>query len=228
MFLGFGHKRIPFPVPYRNAWVEDMTLHKLFYGHESETYKFFERKLTPDDIVADVGAHNGEYTNFLARRCKFVYAYEPDPLSFKKLLKSTKGTNNVKCYQNAVAEKQGVRKLGGKPGSGINSLLYGFDVFSTPVEVVTLPSEVSWAKIDVEGAEHLVLRGLSQPLNCTIEFSPKNLVQSGQDPEVFIQNITSLGYEWFALDKEGIEYKIGIKDFIKSIKGHANIYLKPI
>jgi len=116
-------------------------------------------------VAIDIGANIGYCTISLADRCEKVYAYEPDPRSYKLLEMNTKKLSNVKIIPKAVTRDGGVVHitLADKPnlssicipGNGIN------------VESVSLKShfpEVVFIKMDIEGAEIDVLGGCMDKL----------------------------------------------------------------
>ena len=67
-----------------------------------------------NDIVVDIGAHNGIFTLFAASKTKkMIYAFEPAPASFEFLKRNieTNKLNNVLAYNAAVSGKVGSAKL---------------------------------------------------------------------------------------------------------------------
>lgn len=52
-----------------------------------------------NDTVLDIGAGSGAISAVLARRCKQVIAYEPEPLAAKKLLENMQRQQNVEVRQ---------------------------------------------------------------------------------------------------------------------------------
>lgn len=55
------------------------------------------------DLVIDIGAGSGVITNALAKRCREVWAVEPDPETFKKLRQNVTA-ENVKFFQQDFLE----------------------------------------------------------------------------------------------------------------------------
>jgi len=142
-------------------------------GYESEL-AYLERALSPGETFVDVGANLGIYTLVAARimgPSGRVIAFEPSSQSFS-LLKANialNGFTNVQVYPAAVSDKMGKAFLYDGPDPGQNSL--GRDPRLEPkgeeVATQSLDRALSQAsvervhviKMDVEGAEELVLRG---------------------------------------------------------------------
>jgi FkbM family methyltransferase len=142
-------------------------------GYEPEL-AYLERALSPGKTFVDVGANLGIYTLVASRivgPSGRVIAFEPSAQSLSQLKANItlNGLTNVQVYPAAVSDKIGRAFLYHGPDPAQNSL--GRDPRLEPKgeEVVTqsLDRALSQAsmervhviKIDVEGAEELVLRG---------------------------------------------------------------------
>jgi FkbM family methyltransferase len=64
-----------------------------------------------DDVVLDLGANVGDFTETLAATGATVHAYEPDPYAFHSLSARFEGKPNVCLYNAAVAAKSGSVQL---------------------------------------------------------------------------------------------------------------------
>jgi FkbM family methyltransferase len=142
-------------------------------GYEREL-AYLENALSPGQTFIDVGANLGIYTLVASKivgPSGRVIAFEPSSQSFS-LLKSNitlNGFTNVQVYPTAVSDKIGKAFLYNGPDPAQNSLGRHLRLEPKGEEVVTQPldSALSQApvervhviKIDVEGAEELVLRG---------------------------------------------------------------------
>lgn len=141
--------------------------------YEPEQTDLFVEHVRPGDTVFDVGAHAGYYTllaSTLVGPSGRVCAFEPDPGNVRALRGNveTNGCTNVRIEEAAVADGAGTARFGGGSGSGTGRLTeegerevstLALDDYAERSELV--PSVV---KIDVEGAEHRVLRGASVTL----------------------------------------------------------------
>jgi FkbM family methyltransferase len=170
-------------------------------GTEPDVQNLCRRLLREGMTVVDVGANVG----FLARQfCRRVgpsgkvFAFEPDPFTFEFLKFNTCSFSNIQVTQCAISDNHepAVLHINSIAGTG-NSLLNKTDSSaSVSVPCISLDEfldqaskpTVSVIKIDVEGAELNVLRGMKQTiarlpdLQLIIEYCPKNLRGSGVDP----------------------------------------------
>ena len=144
--------------------------------------------------VIDAGAQIGYYTVLFGKLVGpkgKVYAFEPDSRNFEILAKNIRVNKlkNVKAAKVALADFVGTRQFFTNPmnrgASSFSSPKVG-GVLVSDVKVTTLDEffrqtsanrKIDFLKIDVEGAEHLVLRGatsiLEQPkLLMLLELSP--------------------------------------------------------
>jgi FkbM family methyltransferase len=151
-------------------------------NHENDIMEYF----IPDDgdTVVDVGAHIGLYTIIAAKRVGptgKVIAIEPDPQNFKILRKNIllNQLSNVEPLECAAySAKKKLKLFLPEVGSGrtiFNTVMQGRIKScdnSIEVEANTLDNilnennvqRVNWIKIDVEGAELEVLKGMSNVL----------------------------------------------------------------
>lgn len=183
------------------------------YGSlEIGTEKYFRSILKQGMNVLDVGAHVGIYTlHALAAGCN-VYSYEPTPRLFDILLDNIEingfqPTGRANAYNLAVSNTEGKAEfsLSGK-GYGQNNSLFAIDN-SKRIEVNTTYLDehlshldhIDVVKIDVEGAEPLVLAGMQNiiarnpHLKIIMEFVPSHIRRAGKTPSEFIRQIRSMG-----------------------------------
>jgi FkbM family methyltransferase len=136
-----------------------------------------ELKLLPalvprDKIAIDVGANKGVYAHTLAKLCRHVHAFEPNPKIYRILTRVLPA--NVTAHHVALSDRSGVAELvipsytkGGFTNQGASldprkkEAPFGFGTVA--VEGRTLDSygfrDVGFLKIDVEGFEEAVVRG---------------------------------------------------------------------
>lgn len=165
---------------------------------EYET-ELFKKNLKKGDVVIDIGANIGYHTLIAAELVGsrgHVYAFEPDPHNFQFLEKNVNANKykNVTLINKALSNKKGRSKL-----FLSNEDNYGdFRIYdsqdkrpSIDIELITLDQyfsknkKIDVIKIDVQGAEGLVLKGGTSLLKRTkkltlfTEFWPMALEMSG-------------------------------------------------
>jgi FkbM family methyltransferase len=128
----------------------------------------WRRYLRPDDLFVDVGANIGIYTIFALDLGARVIACEPDPHNFLRLQEHVALNGyDAELLNVAVADEPGTVRL----TQGLDSYNYlvrdggaGIDVPATTLDEIIGDRRVAGVKIDVEGAERLVLQGAARAL----------------------------------------------------------------
>jgi FkbM family methyltransferase len=158
----------------------------IYYGQPWETRaarRFYSTIVRPGDLVFDIGAHVGSRSRVFSKLGARVVAVEPQPLFFRFLTRTK--PSNVILRDYAVGAQTGEASLrissrhptvSTLSGDWIDSVKTdpGFGAVSWDgmhrVKVTTLDAMIAehglprFCKIDVEGFEPDVLRGLSQPI----------------------------------------------------------------
>ena len=125
-----------------------------------------------DDIVIEGGAHFGESTYYLSQKAKFVYAFEPERLSFKVLRACAKRWHNVLVVNKALSDKKStsVIKLLSNRSSRSSTIHGGYGmnyVTEEQIELTDIDSYNTKATVlilDVEGEEMNALKGAEKTL----------------------------------------------------------------
>jgi FkbM family methyltransferase len=179
------------------------TLRQIESGnYETLEVRLFKSSLRPGQTVVDVGAHVGFYALLAARGVGpngTVYAFEPDPRTRPFLEENARlnGLANVKVVAAAASDKTAAREMylatsanrsSLHPSATLDALDRMTTVDARPVDsVVAGPVDV--VKIDAEGAEPEVLRGMEGVLSresvLFMEFNPPVLTSAGHDPNEF-------------------------------------------
>jgi len=159
--------------------------------HEQDLVKLFA---AGGDTFVDVGAHVGTWTLNLAKVFRRVIAVEPNPEAIHALRENLENNKitNVEVLEVAASDKEYTATLYVNEGPGLTSLLeqhpnpFGRDkvVRKVSVRAVALDdviqAPVSLIKVDVEGFEVEVIRGLlktiqaQRPSLCIEIHSAKN------------------------------------------------------
>lgn len=124
--------------------------------------------------IVDIGGHIGSATLFFATlypEAK-ISTYEPDPDSFKVLLKNTEKFQNVSCVNAAVNDVGGVVKFFVNKSSISSSLIERDGTSKMTVKAVgldTILSEtIDLVKFDIEGAESIVFSAAKNIRNAKV------------------------------------------------------------
>ena len=187
---------------------------------EKRETEIFLSLIKPHMTVLDVGAHVGYYTLLAAKRVAQVYAFEPDPESFELMTRSVKvnGYTNVKCFPAAVTNKTGRANFhidseawgNSLSSENVSSPLRQLDVETVCLDELyaagSLGDRIDLLKIDVQGAEELVLNGAERILTkcrpiILIEVEPQRLRNMGTDPADLLKSLErNYGYELRAIE----------------------------
>jgi FkbM family methyltransferase len=127
-------------------------------------------RLREGDIVYDVGGHTGYLTLLMAKlvgRSGHIYTFEPYPSNVEKIQHnlSINGVSNYTVVSEAVSNSNGVAPLFVSSDAATPSLVEQRGEGYLPVPTVTLDSfmlnhrDPQLIKVDVEGAEGLILQG---------------------------------------------------------------------
>lgn len=177
--------------------------------------------LRPGDTVIDVGAQVGYLSAAFAQRVGpggQVHAFEPDPTVLPGLQRSVAANPELRItvHPFALAEREGDATLHVSPTKGWSTLRdAGYpEIESVSVATRTLDSLVAareidasrlrLVKIDVEGSEPQVLRGMADTLRnhrpfLICELNVACLRDSGQDPDELLAQLRGHGYRTRAI-----------------------------
>lgn len=185
----------PFKIRYRTLWDDTLSFYLpeggaiYYYGFfEANLTNFFLRFIKEGDTFVDIGAHIGYYSNMCAHLVGpkgHIHSFEPTPRTYGSLVMNTKKFANVKTNNAALLDKT----------SSITFTDYGpkYSAFNTfkkrsdsalsflkaeehqiHVPAITLDSYAeensvipAFIKIDAEGADYLVLKGMTELLTQT-------------------------------------------------------------
>lgn len=145
----------------------------LLERYELDTTQYFKKNIMTGMTVVDVGANLGYFTRLassLVGPTGNVYAFEPDADNFLLLKKNTEHLKNVHIIQSAVSDTEGTVTLYLSNKMGMHSLLEkngsgrSVTVPCTTLDQLYKKTDIHFIKIDVEGAEGAVFRGMEKLL----------------------------------------------------------------
>lgn len=163
-------------------------------------------------VFLDVGANVGYFSRFIAQAYPgaTIHAFEPHPLTYRVLRMNTwQYGQRIRTWPVALSDCRGTVAL----STSSNNLgdTKGIRVTDRLVASVIAPSiafdellgdvEVDLVKIDVQGAEMAVLRGMqgvisrSPSIRIVMEFAPSLLRADGVDPREALRKLREQGFE---------------------------------
>ena len=184
------------------------------YG-EKDVPLLIRRFMRPGDTFIDIGANYGIHTLLGAKLvgdAGKVFAFEPNPDSYDrtKAHLTINGIRNTTVYQMGLGDAPGELQLsGGDKNTGeftlrpVPGATHQFKVQINRLDDVISPDQLqnrTLIKIDTEGFEHHVLRGMDQILtypNLAIicEVTDQWLRQTGSSAQQLIDFLTSKGFK---------------------------------
>jgi len=251
----------------------DLRMRKTFqaYGmnliHEEGTTGLFKKVVKPGNIVVDIGANIGYFTLLAAKlvgESGKVFSFEPEPKNFSYFKKNLEVNDykNVFAFQKAVSDKVGKAKLficSYDSGHHTINQFEGIEAYrqgrtgeteEIEIEVVTLNSfladktdKVDVIKIDVEGAEALVINGMKEILKKNnnikifLEFFPLLINKMGSSPQQLIESLLgdfkfhlfAIGHDYSASHSHSDLIRIQtyeqLQSLLKEEAAHINLYL---
>jgi FkbM family methyltransferase len=189
--------------------------------HEPHVTPLLLREIEKARCFVDVGALLGYYTCLASKIIPsgVVYAFEMDAYNFGLLEKNIalNGATNVRAMQAAVADRSGTLSYfrNGTGEGGVFKLAKLGTTFTqeqlTPAKAVTLDEVFATeagpdvVKVDVEGAEILVLKGMLGLLRerkptLFMEVHPNTIQGFGATSQDLVRIITECGYELYAIE----------------------------
>jgi len=217
-------KTIPFHGYHLVVNREDHVMGSALLRGRYEPYgtRLFVESLSPGMKVIDCGANIGIYTclasGAVGREGK-VYSFEPEPRNFACL------TETIRCNQlaNVQAGQLALSDCDGEAALFLSDMNMGDHRLGQPdekrssVHVLTRRLDTYWdgqiqeidvLKIDVQGAEGLVLKGMretllkSKRLKIFMEFWPFGLICCGTDPRDMLNELVKMGFTVQLIDQE--------------------------
>jgi FkbM family methyltransferase len=184
----------------------------------------------------DIGAHHGFYTLLVAalyKQCN-VIAFEPVPENYKILNENIRLNNilNTTTHNLAVSDRDETLDFKVAENSSRSSFYDRSEsliVETIKVKTICLdnmlnniPSQPLVIKIDTEGHEFSVLKGMAnllggnEDVTLILEFNPSMLKQANQRPEELLKFIASLDFDVYFIDDERAQtFKLDHEQFAK-------------
>jgi len=193
-----------------------------FFGqYEASTNRLLQKIVGNNQIVIEAGANIGSETLLLSKLNPDgeIFAFEPAPIPFN-LLQFNIGHNqlkNIRFFQEAVGEKEGQLKLHllphDFPNQGLTSIKehsQSNGSINVPLTTIDLIADkyglenLNLLKMDVQGAEFLILKGASESINA---YKPRILLEASSEflnlREIY-NYLRTMGYLIYAFDDKKI------------------------
>ncbi len=156
-------------------WITGSSTHGAWWGsYERDMRRLIEASVTPGSVVFDIGAHVGLYTLLASRLVGpggTVVAFEPLPRNLRYLREHLRinRIGNVRVIDAAVSDRAGTSLFdqGHDSFSGHMSPDGSLRVRTVGIDALIARGDVpipDYIKIDVEGAERLVIDGARSTL----------------------------------------------------------------
>jgi FkbM family methyltransferase len=217
-----------------------ITLHGFIEGYDSEFSPSWSL-IRPGGTVFDVGANIGIWTIGAARRAGKVHAFEPLESNFVRLESNVElnRASNIVARNLAVSDRAGTLQFFPSPNTNSGVGLLAPKTWNVPtceVEATTLDDycehneirSVDVLKIDVEGAELLVLKGATRLLNSAsppaiiFEMNHEMAARFNSSPATIGDLLSQFGYS-ISAHRSGCWQPISIAEF----SGHEDLLAFP-
>jgi FkbM family methyltransferase len=204
---------------------------------EADLIRLLDAHVKPGMTVVDVGANVGFLTVVLAQLVGdegHVHAFEPLPETLEILRANVwrHRAANVTVHPQAVSDRDGTVHVAPDPKgrSGAALAEHGFEVQAVTLDGALAGARVDVLKVDVEGAEPLVLAGAqrvlaaSPDLLAVVEFRPETHLD-GSTPEQVLARYTGLGFRLQLLHADGSTHDAGADDVLAAARANETINL---
>jgi len=221
--------------------------------YERYETEVFQSMLRLGMTVVDIGANVGYYALLAARGVGAegrVFAFEPDPRTYELMSKSVEanGYRNILVFRKALADRTGTLWLYADAlnagnstlaRENVQSLLDTYEVEIQPLDAFLEENagghKVDLIKMDVQGAEGLVLKGATRllreggSLKIMMEFEPEKLAAMGTNPSGLLQELVGYGFRIHLIDADARSCRAlslaEIED-LSRLQGYANLLLE--
>jgi len=224
--------------------LRDRKLGRMLYqgrDHEASLARLFECADLEGSTCLDIGANIGLHTLALSRLVGpvgRVFAFEPAPPSFALLEHNLRrnGAGNVTAHRAAVGDRAGTGRLAFNPRNHADNRLAAdapaaWKRIDVPVVAIderladVAPGRVAFVKIDVQGWECYVLRGMRTLLArnpqaiIAIEMFPDGLREAGASGAELAQLVRDLGLRgWeFGSDRLAPMHEPWVYDLLRGV-----------
>lgn len=224
-------RAVPFNLHFTGPGADCITRHIYRLGsHEPHITRYIldHVRFGPKDVGIDVGANIGWYSVLFDRLSEpgaRVLAFEPDPESYRLLTRNlaANGTSRTTAFNFALGEQQGVGELHRyrAANNGAHTLVAGGNSSGGLVQVQVHNLREVWdneqlgsrpirfMKVDVEGFEYFVLRGIGNLLDACesilMEYNPASLRLQNLPAEALLDLLRPYSFTARVFTKSGLQ-----------------------
>ncbi|MGR5537570.1 FkbM family methyltransferase [Vibrio campbellii] len=152
--------KFEFKLDYLNS-IEKECMDYFRSGKDNALSYVINTTVKPGDFVLDIGAKFGFASHlFFEKGAKNVYAYEPYPELFKKLVVNGSSNYRFRAFNFSLSSENGKREV--TVESGCNGHVFDRKegtVTKRTIDSLTFPRKIDLMKIDARGDEFNVLQG---------------------------------------------------------------------
>lgn len=183
--------------------------------YEPEETELIKKLVKPNDICLDIGANIGYFTVLMAKQCKNVYAFEPEPTNFHYLELNVQlnRLTNVELIKKAVSNLPTTTDIMNaiplylcSKSHGMHRIFESKHCDKEPLWVHNFRLDdfrfhvFDFVKIDVEGSELGVIKGMFDIIKenhptMLLEFHPPTIHEYGADPRELYYLLKGLDYD---------------------------------
>jgi FkbM family methyltransferase len=204
---------------WKGCWKAIFVFRERFFEVAEPELEFAMRSLEPGDTFVDAGAFHGWYSLAASRAVGEhgrVISCEPNPEAFAVLSRNIalNARMNIRAFNVALSNVSGRASLYSEPGDGLASSLGRVQGWAVRTEVTVRRLDdvlegmgvdrVDLLKIDVEGAEALVLEGAVNTLlrsrpAIILEINPRATTSVGVPVRRAADILVGLGYRLYSV-----------------------------
>lgn len=188
-----------------------------------------DKLIKPGMTVVDVGAHEGLFSLFCAKKVNdtgSVYSFEPSPRERERLGKNIEinELKHVQLSELALTDKKSTETLIiAEPTHSGQNTLGGFvhegigEESTVEVDTISLDEyaasnsidSIDFIKVDAEGCEGRILQGAKECLAKSrpillFEYLPESLKKQGSDPASILDQLRELDYQLYQFMNDGL------------------------
>jgi FkbM family methyltransferase len=179
---------------------------------EPQSMAFWKWAMSPGKVAIDVGAYTGVYALVAAKAGAIAVAYEPNKYVYRRLVRNAKANGlKVDARNSAAFSSDGEADFWFRfdmTSAGRLTEKAGFQQCRVRTEVIREDRPVCAVKVDVEGAEIEVLRGLRPILERDRPIVIAEALNDKQRAELD-EFMATIGYRGVVADRRNLVYRHG-------------------